>query len=509
MTKIDFDALDFDALLEANLPETPPPEDVIQSITPWRKALNRILTGMALTTLTLNFGLINYFMTATGLVLMFLGFRTLSADNKWFRRCYQIATLRLGLNTILLIINATIYQTEFYKTTFADILSALNLVLVFVLFHAFWRGILTVQEKAGLARSAKGAVALLIWYALLCIWAVLLPVGGWFIAIPMIIGYIAILRSLWKLSRILDEAGYTIKASPVRCSDRTAVLVIIGILAVGISCGYLFFDQYPMSWATASPSSNPEVAAVKEELLALGFPESALEDLSDEDILDCEGAIRVLSKSEAYPINPGRRVTHVEDDPRQPKTTTKTVYDVKELRLTSIGVELAGEREQWKLIHHFQWDVDPGFFGTESIQLWPTDRLDEGWRTISDFSGHVRYDKDGQTYTSPYYFMGYETYTSSSIFFGDRSSTDFFADFSFPKEGERQRGYLAYTAEEINDGWILDSWINYTHQMKWAQYPVNTAKEGRRMDSFNRSGTFKLIQDALQFYPFYPDDLPN
>ena len=96
---------DFDLLLETNLPDAPPPEDILQSVTPWKKALNRILTGMALSTLTLNFGLINYFMTAIGLILMFLGFRTLRADNLAFRRCYRIAALRLILNTALLIIN--------------------------------------------------------------------------------------------------------------------------------------------------------------------------------------------------------------------------------------------------------------------------------------------------------------------------------------------------------------------------------------------------------------------
>ena len=122
---------DFDFLLETNLPDAPPPEDILQSVTPWRKAWNRILTGMAITTITLNFGLINYVMTALGLILMFLGFRTLSIDNQWFRRCYHISALRLGLNTILLIINATIYQAKFYDTIFADILSGLNLALIF------------------------------------------------------------------------------------------------------------------------------------------------------------------------------------------------------------------------------------------------------------------------------------------------------------------------------------------------------------------------------------------
>ena len=38
---------DFDAMLEGSVSETPP-EDVVEEITPWKKAMNRVLTGMAL-----------------------------------------------------------------------------------------------------------------------------------------------------------------------------------------------------------------------------------------------------------------------------------------------------------------------------------------------------------------------------------------------------------------------------------------------------------------------------
>ena len=38
---------DFDAMLEGSVSETPP-EDVVEKITPWKKAMNRVLAGMAL-----------------------------------------------------------------------------------------------------------------------------------------------------------------------------------------------------------------------------------------------------------------------------------------------------------------------------------------------------------------------------------------------------------------------------------------------------------------------------
>ena len=51
------------------------------------------------------------------------------------------------------------------------------------------------------------------------------------------------------------------------------------------------------------------------------------------------------------------------------------------------------------------------------------------------------------------------------------------------------------------DGYIVDAWINYTHQMTWWQYPVRSAMETRMVNARNDTGTFLTIQDALQFYP--------
>ena len=51
------------------------------------------------------------------------------------------------------------------------------------------------------------------------------------------------------------------------------------------------------------------------------------------------------------------------------------------------------------------------------------------------------------------------------------------------------------------DGYIINSWFNYTHQRSWFQYPVESAMENQLSGSWNLNGPFKLVQDALQFYP--------
>lgn len=100
----------------------------------------------------------------------------------------------------------------------------------------------------------------------------------------------------------------------------------------------------------------------------------------------------------------------------------------------------------------------------------------------------------------PTTFWGDKTYTSSSIFWGESTSTDLFAAFSLPNRGETQRGYVSYTAAEAMDSCIIDAWINYIHQDSSLQYPAITAMEAQMRGTAGFSDVFRLAQDALQFY---------
>ena len=102
-----------------------------------------------------------------------------------------------------------------------------------------------------------------------------------------------------------------------------------------------------------------------------------------------------------------------------------------------------------------------------------------------------------------YYSLSNQTFTSSNIFWGDQTNTDVFATFSMPAKGDNHRGYVAYPIVEIQDGYIISSWINYTHQQSWLQYPAMTAMEKRMTNGWSDAGAFMTIQDALQFYPPY------
>jgi len=498
LNKLEWDFMNemhFDAILQNSLSE-PPPDDVVKKVTPWRRAMNRILVGLALNTITLNFWALNFVLPAVGLILMLLGFRTLSRENGWFRGCFFLTIIRAGCFFPPLILNATIFESAGYGFWLLNDFAILPVTLALSQYFCLWRGFITVQRKVGVPAQAGGAVALMLWYLLICLFA-FQNYSGLFIGIILIAAYIFIIRSLFKLSMALDEAGYAIQAAPVRVPDWVLAAAILAAIVVGITCGYLFGGSYPMEWRAVASAEQPETDEIKAHLIELGFPEAILQDLTAEDIRACKGALQVVVDAEDHAANDGRKVI----EQRENRIHNYTVYDTKELRITGVAVKLPGEREQWKIFHHFLWIIDPGFYGTEAIQLWPAYRTGDGWEKADDVTGQVLYTSEGQSYAAPYYSLGSESYSSSSIFWGMQTSTDIFAAFSMPGRGEKHRGYVSYTVEETQENCHVNAWINYTHQLSWLQYPALTAKEQRIANSRNRAGAFITIQDALQFYP--------
>lgn len=492
---------DFEAMLARSVPDVPP-EEIVAEVTPWRRAMNRILFGMALCAITLNFLCLNYILPAIGTVLLLLGFRTLRRENRWLGGCFAITVIRAAYFFATLILNTTILQSAVFTPAVTTAFTAGNAVLLLGLYFCFWRGLLAVQKKAGLPAQAGGALALIVWHALVCVLAAV-QYGGWVVPIAMLIGYGFILRSLCRLSGVLDEAGYAIAPGPVRVTDRCLVLVIAAVLGIGCTLGYLFGGSYRMDWQPVDTSAQAQTEATRQRLLDLGFPEDVLDDLTPEDIAACDGALRVVAEVEDYPVNDGRNVLwEACNEENERYYVQDTVYDVKELRLTGVAVQLPGERETWMVFHHFLWTTDPGFCGTEVLQIWPADEnMQDGWRFAGDVTGRVLYDRDGQTFTASYHTLGRQTYTADSVFFGQRTNSDLFAAFSLPRHGEHARGYVAYTAAAVQSGCLLNSWINYTHQQSWLQYPVVTAMEKRMTSAFGNTGAFYTVQHALQFFP--------
>ena len=487
----------FEALLAQSVDELPP-EEIVADVTPWRRAMERVLFGLALCMVTLNFWCLNYLLPAIGTVLLLLGFRALRRENPWLRGCFVCAVLRAACVFPSLILNTTILPGDACRSAAAAVSAALMLALLL----CFWQGLLAVQKKAGLPAQTGGTLALIVWYVLICVLAAV-HYTGLLVPIAMLVGYVCILRSLSRLSRALDEAGYAIAPQPVRVTDRCIALVLAAALGIGCTLGYLFGSSYRMDWQPADASGQTQTAAIRQQLLDLGFPEAVLNDLTPEDIAACDGALRVVVETEDYPVNDGRNVLwEAYNEKHERYYVQDTVYDVKELRLTGVAVQLPGAQETWRVFHHFLWTTDPGFYGTEAIQIRPAYRsIPEGWSAAGDMTGRVLYDRDGQTFAAPYASLGAQTFTANTVLWGEQTNTDLFAAFSLPRHAEHARGYVAYSTTDALNGYILSSGEYYVHQQTWLQYPVVTAMEKRLTAAWGDTGAFRTVQDALQFFP--------
>ena len=454
----------FDALLESCVSELPP-EDVVRTVTPWKTAMGRILWGMAMGSVTFNFWYLNTILPTIGMVLQLLGFRTLRRENRALGACWLLAGLRMVLCVGSLIWNATILPRPGVWMTI------LSLALQMLQLLCFRSGLGALRARAGLSRQTGTVTALLLWYGLLCVLS-LLQYRGILGMILMILLYVFIMSSLWKVFSTLDEAGYTVSPPAVRLSDRALWILLTAVLAVGIALALLLGGRYPMDW---QPEVCTEWSDAEQHLLDLGFPAEVLTDLTAEEIAACAGATQVVVDQMQY--HP---------------------YGNDALRITGVGVRLPGERERWMIVQHFLWVKTPNFCGTEALRISP--ELRDGWSMDGEIRGRVLYDRDGITYAVPYHTLGKKKYTYDSILWGEQTEKRTFAEFSMPQNGSKHRGYVCFPIREMKDGMIVDCWIDYIHQHSRFQYPVLTAAEWRMSGLWLDQNVFYEVTDALQFF---------
>lgn len=481
------DEQDFDALLSRSLPELPP-EDIVARTVPGKKALNRILVGYFLSTFTINGLGLNLILPVIGQILMLLGFRALQHENRWFSACYVFAVLQAFLRFGKLILDTTIFDLPFEDPQSAAsafyIALALQVLLTVVSLLCFWRGLRTVQKACRIRSKAIGVLALLAWNLLLCAVFVAQARGqfiGGYTLLFLLVSLIIILWMIARQAKALDATGYVLQPASLRLSDRTLTLIILGILAIGCTCGHLFFSSYTMDWQKIDSKESAATSETKTHLAALGFPEDILDDLTPEDLARCRDAEQVVV--DARTLN--------SENP----TFDNGDYDI---RLTNVIVLVPGETPHVVLFNHFSWLSTPKFYGTAALNILPTYEVSaELWRLEDGPTGRILYDDGDDSFVADHHSIEMRTVTSN-LFRNVAPSPSLYASFIFPNQGTRQRGYITYTIAPraiLPEGYRQAGYsqMTYMHQKKRFLYPAETADSS---SIFSINGPFESMQPA-------------
>lgn len=477
-----------DSELSQIMSTIPPNDNITKSISPWRKATRQMLIGFALMAVVPQIFPLNLILPIAGSISMFLGFRSLRKENRWFFFGFILSCIILGFRAVSIFLNSSIvpYTSESSAPFSAMALS--SLLLIFLTSVSISAGIITVKKKLDYTSSALSPFALVGIMALILFLALINFTGA--LAFFVIIAYVLVFICLIKLSKSLDEIGYSIKIADVKNSDKTVVTICLGLAFLISLTGYVFFSRYPMEWTPQVKNESAQIEEIKTKLLNLGFPEDVLSDLKDEDVLQCENAVYVASDITYKPFNKGREVRRTSGN----TTYIHTEYDEKEMQFTIVYVLINEEENEWKIFHHFKWVIDKGYFATEAISVDPPD--DKFSFVTEDVSGRVLYDSDGVTYTSPFFKEGSQIYTSTSMIFPGRTYDRYFAEFSYPLKSENKRGYATYSVR-FNDSTLREnSFLNYAHNISPLHYPVKSGVTALQSWSYN-SISFRIRQHVV------------
>ena len=461
-------------------------ENISSETSKWRRMMWYVLGGLMLSCVSFNVLGLGYVLPMVGLVLQWIGFRQLQRETIWFRVCWVLTSARIVFAVVNLSLYATIWHTVIMQSPIYVAAAWGNAILMFAIVVCFWLGMREIRSRLPELIVNRAAGYLVVWYAVFVLLGIMQYSG--FLPLVMIVLYLVIFYKLFRLSAQIDEMGYTVQDVPVRVPDVWFAGITCMILALGIGCGYVFFDQYPMEWRTmsAEEQSAKEHDTVYAHLKSLGVEEYVLRDLSAEDLQQCKDAIRVH--------------TQKEHEIAGWNASNKLVT----LHATHVAVELPSENDnvKWRIIHHFQWSEPLECYGTECMKLWPT-YVDHNnrpaWGKIGEMTGQVLYQADGESYCAPYYSIDTEQYQTVDFFRGQQVRNDVFARFSYPAGGEQYRGYVTYATEQ-HDHMYIDSWMNYAHQTTKVQYPVQSAADYLKASSFRSDGAFSYHQKALQLY---------
>ena len=447
-----------DEMIEQGLGEIVPGEGVVEEVNPWREPIGRIAAGMALTGITLNFLYLQYLLPTLGAALQYLGFRTLRRSGPAFRIAWGLSLVELVWHAVWLMLSASPWRLEGMTAYTLGLAGMAVQIARLLLLRA---GLRDVCRRAEVEPKGDPLRAAVIWQVLIAVLAFSPLAQSWLAAIPMIIAFVLIIRSLVRVGGSLGGAGYCFVDAPVRVSSGVMKWgYLLGCFALVLLTSTVV--NHPRLDAQPVPAQGE--AETRQALAELGLPENVLADLSDEHVRALEGALRVDVQQEMMSF--------------YSSTTTETQKaDADANRLCSYIIYIELPDSRMAVLNYFDWQQGGAYWG-DAVML--------GWQDTYEYltgqiGGALLYEKNGQAYTAPIPRLNNGVVTTTDWFSGIQSYPRITGTVSYPFGAQNQRGYVLYILQlrDLNVVGITrgNTWITYRHRLQPFSLPYQTPAE--------------------------------
>ena len=511
---------EFDRRIVEDLSQLPPAPGEVWGYAPWRSAMTKILWGMGLTTIHFEFLYLQYLLPLLGAALLYLGFRSLRKENRWFKLCWVLSGVLLAVHMATDILTATpvmgwITQNPALQWGLTWPLVGMQLLLLF----ALWRGTRAAFASVGEAEPRdwlkRGLVCYLLSLAI-ALWSELVPLtqdDGFFgpsileqyewlyygRSIAFIALQIYLLVCIARQSGALADRGYAITPVPVRFTPTVflagvfAVVLLSSIAALWLSSRAPALEAQPLSAVHAE-----EYSSVRAHLVDLGMDADLANSLDKTELERCRDALAVydLPLTHAY----GENTYNREDETGR--------ADVEYVTLRSWAVQLPDDQVRYYLT--FRWLQNPEYNIRDGLTGDPS-----SYDPSYDFSARILWDQDGQTWSAaPTVHLGggetpeelpdwaLEWYDYELENLGHLAYIPW-CQFSFPADSENRWGWMAWSQDRSDDAGTLYylSLLFYRHQVSWLHYPYYSFPQLLASSSITRDGVTQTFGGVYELVP--------
>ena len=456
----------FDEQLFELMDAAPPPANAAE-VNPWHTPLRRIAWGMALTWFTLNFWYWQYILPTVGVILAYLGFRSLRTSGRAFRAAWVLSVAELLWQAAGLMLEATPLLRNGAAGVALGLAHTVLRIAQMLLLRAGLRGVYAAAEVEPAGDPLRGAV---IWQ-IVCLALALTPLAqSWLVGLPVLIAFFVLCRAMLHLSDGMERAGYCLAPAPVRTSGRACGIAYLAVCAALVVGGSLWASRPPLD---AVPLAAAGEQDTRQALQALGLPADVLGDLADEHVRALAGALYVHYGQDVLYFGEEYSVETLYDGANAPETPPRTPerHEGQDTLLcTTYYIELPQYR--MAALTRFEW-LQGGAYWGDALTV-TEDTHNDGCTLVG---GALLYERNGTDFTAPMPDLARRSETVANPFFGVSADPRMTGRVSFPLGAARQRGYVLYImqleAERGNGGTIVD----YYHAPQPVQLPYRTPLE--------------------------------